>query len=177
MTQPQQPQPRPMPYPQQPPQGYPPPPYGPPPGYVMKRKKPFYKKVWFWLLVFLVIIIIVVVSAVSKAADDAVNKNHTVTYKVSGTVPKADISYYTNDGNNRSRNINTDGVKLPWAKTITVKGDFSLYTLMANMPFTSNAHGKLSCQLLVDGKVVSSDTSNGSAGVVSCSGTGYDGGN
>lgn len=171
---------------QSPPPGYQPQPgyaagppgYSVPPGYEIKKKKRFYKRVWFWLLVIVVAIIGIVTAAVSQVADDATNKPHTVAYEVSGTgnITKADISYYVSDGSNHSSNVSADDQALPWNKSVTVKGDLSGFVLTANTPITgASAKGTLSCSLSVDGKVVSTDRSTGSASLVTCSGSGYDG--
>ncbi len=121
---------------------------------------------------------IVWTAAIAGAFDDAVNKPHTVAYRVTGTgqLTRADVTYYSNDGSNKSSNISADNQKLPFTKTVTVRGDFSGFVLTANVPITAKAaQGTLACQLLVDGKVVSSDKSSGSVALVTCSGTGYDG--
>jgi hypothetical protein len=118
-------------------------------------------------------------AAITSAADDAVNKEHTVAYQVTGTgqVTKADVSYWANDGSNKSSSISQDGQALPFSKTVKVKGSLSAFVLSANTSVSSGAapKGTLSCSLSVDGKVVSTDHSSGSASFVSCTGSGYDG--
>ena len=114
--------------------------------------------------------------AIAGAFNDATSKPHTVVYKVTGTVPKADVSYYTSDGSGNDTNRSQDGVSLPFTKTVTVKGDFSGFILQANTPMTLNApKGTLACTLSVDGKIVSRDSAKGSMNLVSCDGSGYDG--
>ncbi|MDQ2797675.1 MAG: MmpS family transport accessory protein, partial [Actinomycetota bacterium] len=155
------------------PPGYPAPPgYQLPSGYEIKKKKRFYKRVWFWVLAFVLLVVIITVTAVSKVANDAVNKKHEVAYNVTGTV-RADITYYSSDGSNKSASESVAKQKLPWAKTITVKGDFSGFVLTAT-PSDLASKGTLACSITVDGKVVSTDRAN-STGIVSCDGTGYNG--
>ena len=115
---------------------------------------------------------------IAGAFDDAVNKPHTIVYRVTGTgdITQADVSYYSNDGSGKSSNISADSQALPFNKTVTVKGDFSGFLVTANTPIAATpSTGTLSCELLVDGKVVSTDTSSGSVSLVTCSGNGYDG--
>jgi hypothetical protein len=115
---------------------------------------------------------------IAGAFHDAVNKPHTVVYRVTGTgqVIRADVTYYSNDGSNRSSSISSDNQKLPFNKTVVVKGDFSDFVLTANTPITATtSKGTLSCELLVDGNVVSTDKSSGSVSLVTCSGSGYGG--
>jgi len=141
---------------------------------VIKRKKPFYKRVWFWLFVVVVLVVVIVIVAVAGAANDAVNKSHTVTYKVTGTVKKADIEYWSNDGSGKSVDETAGGQSVPWTKTVTVKGDLSAFVLSAT-PSDIEDTGTLSCELDVDGKTVSTGKSTVAPAMVSCSGSGYDG--
>jgi hypothetical protein len=156
-------------YPQAP-QGYAQPPL--PAGYVLKKKKPIYKRVWVWLLLIIVVIIIAVVASAGKAVNDAVNKQHTVVYNVTGK-GTADISYYQSDGSGKDVSITENNQKLPWTKTVTVKGDLSGFVVTATVSDFTKTISNMSCELSVDGKVVSTDKGNNS--IVSCSGSGYSG--
>lgn len=116
--------------------------------------------------------------AIAGAFDDAVNKPHTVVYRVSGSgdITRADVSYSSNDGSTKSSDISVNNRKLPFTKTVTVKGNLSAFALTANTPMsTKMPKGTLKCELLVDGAVVSTDKSHGSPALVACSGSGYDG--
>lgn len=160
-----------------PPPGYGPPPPGyapgtPPPGYVLKKKKRFYQRVWFWLLTAFVLIIVVIVVAIASAANNAVNSNHTVAYKVTGT-GAADITYSSWDaGSNTDKTVSVNAAKLPWSQTVQIKGSLSVVTVTATVSDITKP-AALSCSLSVDGKVVSTDTGN--SALVSCSGSGYSG--
>lgn len=152
-----------------PPPGYTP---VPPPGYELKKKKRFYKRVWFWLLVIVVVVIVIIIVAVAGAANDAVNSKHSVAYKVTGT-GKADITYSSWDaGSNTDKTINVSGAKLPWSRTVEVKGSLSVVTLTAT-PSDITKQTRVNCSLSVDGKVVSTDT--GTTSIASCSGSGSGG--
>lgn len=146
-----------------------------PAGYQLKRKKPFYKRVWFWLLVLVAVIIIAVVASVSAAVNDAVSKPHQVAYSVTGTIPKVDISYYNSDGSNRTRQKTIKRASLPWSKQFTIKGDMSLVSVDAIQSNVLGKGGKLACKLIIDGNVVATDQSSGKAAMVDCTGTGYGG--
>jgi hypothetical protein len=174
MTYEQGPPPPPQGYPQQgqPQPGYPQQGYQLPPGYEIKKKKRFYKRVWFWLLAMFLVFIIIIIAAVSSASKDAVSKEHTVVYTITGDTKKADITYWANDGSNHDSQVSVSNVPLPWTKTVTVKGDFSLFMVSATPPDITK--GKLHCELKVDGKVASTGDSQDSIGV-NCDGSGYDG--
>lgn len=146
-----------------------------PPGYQLKRKRPFYKRVWFWLLVIVAVIVIAIVASVASAVDDAVNKPHEVTYSVTGNIAKVDISYFNSDGSNRTKQKTVKRVSLPWSKQFTIKGDMSLVSVDAIQSNILGKGGKLACKLTIDGKVVATDQSRGKAAMVDCTGTGYSG--
>ena len=149
-----------------PPPGYTP---VPPPGYELKKKKPFYKRVWFWLLVIaliFIVIIIVVIAAVANTADDAVNKAHTVVYAVTSDGKTAEnITYLSINGDGTSGTVQANNQRLPWTKTVNGKGDFSAFSLTAQA--SQNAK-KITCQIKIDGSVKSTQTSTGQSAVVSC---------
>jgi hypothetical protein len=144
-----------------------------PPGYELKRKKPFYRRVWFWLLVIVVVIIVVVVSAASKAVNDATSKSHDVVYKVGGT-GKANITWAQSDGSGKSKSESADSVPVPWTKSFTIKGDFSGFDVAATAS-NLNKSVTLTCEITVDGKTVSTDKASGAIAAVSCFGSGSDG--
>ena len=108
--------------------------------------------------------------------NNAVNKKHTVVYSVTGSIGTADIQYYSSDASGHNDQQTRKSVPLPFSKTVTVKGDFSGFDILANTPIAlSRPNGSLACTITVDGKVVSHDTASGTGDVVSCDGTGYDG--
>lgn len=153
-----------------PPGAQPPPGYQLPPGYELKKKKRFYKRVWFWLLIVFVAIIAIVIGSIAAATNDAVNSNHTITYKITGT-GTADITYSSFDaGSNTTKSVAVNGAKLPWTQTAQVKGSLSGFVVTAS-PADITKPAALACSLSVDGKIVSTDT--GGSSIVSCSGNGY----
>ena len=116
---------------------------------------------------------IVWTAAIVKGADDAVNKEHTVAYTVTGS-GTADIQFdqFTPDG--KSASESAEGQALPWTKTFTIKGSFSAFSVSATA--SGEQSGTLACMVKVDGKTSSSDSATGRLNVVTCSGSGYDGG-
>ena len=173
--------PGPQPQPGMPPQPYygapaPPPGYPPqggygyqlPPGYEIKRKKRFYKRVWFWLLVAVIVVIIIIVAAVSSAVNKATNNPHTVIYQVTGNGKTADVTYLNINGDGTSGEQQNSNAKLPFSTTVHGKGDFSEYTLTAQLQSGSS----ISCTITVDGKVKAQQTSTGQYAVVSCTASG-----
>jgi len=155
-----------------PPQPGQPQPWQVPPGYEIKRKKPFYKRVWFWLLIIVLIIVIIVVAAVASAVNDATSNPHKVVYHVTGT-GRATISYYESNGTGNT-NSKTRDQSLPWTRSITIKGDFSGFDVQAQST-TPMKRTRLACAITVDGKVVSRDSASGMVATVLCDGTGYGG--
>jgi len=146
------------------------PPVALPPGYELKRKKHFWQRVWFWLLAVSLVIVVVIVVAVASAVDKVTNNPHTVVYKITGTVKTATIDYYSSDGSGKSVSEQADKQQLPWTKTIEVKGDFSGFTLSAS-PTDIMDQGNLACEIVVDGKTVSTGEAS-APDVVSCHGSG-----
>lgn len=157
------------------PQPYPtmPPSYQLPPGYEIKKKKRFYKRVWFWLLAIMLVVIIIVITAIASAAHDATSKPHDVVYTIGGT-GKADITYSSIDGSGKQVSQSAEGVQIPWSKSFTIKGDFSGFDVTASS-VSLDKSVTLTCEITVDGKVVSTDHATGHAAGVSCIGSGYDG--
>jgi Mycobacterium membrane protein len=146
--------------------------YPPAPPAAAPTSKPIYKRVWFWILIAVIVLfggcgiaVIGSVGVVSKSISDASNKVHTITYSVTGDGP-ADITYDTfTNGNAGSEQAN--GASLPWTKTLTAKGIFSVYSLGAQITSGST----VSCSITLDGKVISSHTSTGQYANVECSGS------
>lgn len=125
------------------------------------------------------IVMVVVYSAIffaaSKAVDDtnkAAAAEHTVVYTVKGDSTDSSISWSTfTDGNAGSEEAS--GESLPWTKEVTVKGSseglsFNSFTVTASNGATG---GDISCEITVDGKVVSSKTASGAYASASCTGS------
>ncbi len=124
---------------------------------------------WFWLLMALVLFFggcVAIVAGTGKAINDANTQKHTIVYSVTGS-GTADINYdaFDNGKNNGSSSITN--VPLPWTKTITGSGLFNSYSVGA---YLKSSGGTVSCTLSIDGKQVSSHTSSGAYGSVSCRG-------
>ena len=151
---------------------YPPAPPAPPAAAAPSASKSVFKKAWFWILIVIVlmfggcgIVVFGTAGVVSKSINDASNKVHTITYSVTGDGP-ADITYDTfTSGNTGSEQAN--GATLPWTKTLTAKGFFSIYSLGAQL----NSGTTISFSITLDGKVISNHTSTGQYANVDCSGS------
>jgi hypothetical protein len=113
---------------------------------------------------------------ISKVVNDtnkAASASHTVVYSVTGAAQDADVTYSTFT-NGTAGTEQSSSTPLPFTKTITVKGSkdslaFNSFDLTATNGM--NDTGTISCQLTVDGKTISSQTSSGSLASVNCSGT------
>ncbi|GAB3410806.1 hypothetical protein GCM10027569_26730 [Flindersiella endophytica] len=91
---------------------------------------------------------------------------HTITYKVGGTVKRANIGYSTPSGS-EDRN----DVRVPWEKTFKVGEDtFDDPSLGAQNPWDSDDDGTITCEIYVDGVQVKAAESSGERADVSCRG-------
>lgn len=154
-------------YPNQPPQG--PPQYqGPPQGWQpppVKKKHPIRN-----ILLILSGVFVLIVGGCVAFAGKAVNEidkqskqEHTVVYKVTGTSKAGSLTY------------NTDGVatieqvaaaKLPWSKTLQIKGLAPIYQLSVQNAI--GQAGTVVCTITVDDKVVKTATGTGEGAIASC---------
>jgi hypothetical protein len=113
---------------------------------------------------------------ISKAVSDtnkAAAASHTVVYSVTGAARDADVTYST-FANGSAGTEQSSSTPLPFTKTITVKGSKNSFTFNSfDLTATNgmNDTGTISCQLTIDGKSISSQTSSGSLASVNCSGT------
>ncbi|WP_420367267.1 DUF4190 domain-containing protein [Curtobacterium sp. L1-20] len=125
------------------------------------------------------IIMVVVYSAIffaaSKAVDDtnkAAATEHTVVYTVTGDSTDSSITWATStDGDGGSEQAS--GAKLPWTKEVKVKGsskglNFNSFTVTASNGTTG---GEITCEIKVDGKVVSTKSASGEYASATCSGS------
>ncbi|TWS19753.1 hypothetical protein FK268_23685, partial [Tsukamurella sputi] len=141
--------------------GQPYPPQQPP----KKRKK------WPWVLLGIFILIVALfggcMAVVGKAVDEVDKESKSVvdvTYKVTGPSTGALITYTFND------NITQDNdVALPWEKKTQVTGFAKTVSLSATNGM--NDTGKITCQVIVDGKVIIENTASGTGASASCSGS------
>ncbi|UGT60633.1 MmpS family transport accessory protein [Nocardia asteroides] len=157
---------RPQQYPASPPQGQYPGGYGPQ-GYAQPPRK---KATWPWILGGIALVILLGVGGCMALIAGAVNevdkeakREVTVAYEVRGSGGAAAVTY-----SGRDFDIAQEAeAPLPWSKDVTIDGLGKYVSLTAQ----SGADGEeLSCRILVDGRVLSEQTSNGPFSMVSCSG-------
>lgn len=153
---------------QQPPQG---PQYqqGPPQGW----QPPSVKKKHTLRNILLVLsgVFILIVGGCVAFAGKAVNEidkqskqEHTVVYKVTGTSKAGSLTYNTDGSTTLQQETSA---KLPWSKTLTVKGSlFQIYQLSVQNGLGQK--GTVTCTIEVDGKVVKTATGTGEAAIASC---------
>jgi hypothetical protein len=101
----------------------------------------------------------VVVGAVSRGGGAAQRE---VEYRFSGTASGGSITYSTPDGQEQQ------DISLPGSITFTTSSGYgSWVSLIQNMGET----GSVTCSILVDGEVVSTNTSSAAFGIASCDAT------
>lgn len=98
----------------------------------------------------------------ANEVDKASKKESTVVYRLSGTAKKVDVTY-TTDGSTSTSQEN--GQKLPWTKTVKVKGLLKVYQVMGQ---NTGPKGVVKCEIEVDGKVVKTGQSKGGYAIASC---------
>ena len=94
----------------------------------------------------------------TTSSEPAEDGTHTVVYKVAGTATKGSVTYGTPSGQEQ-----TNGVRLPWAKTLKVEA-FDILVITAQ----NGGGGTITCSITVDGKVVKRGKSSGAYAVVTC---------
>jgi len=104
--------------------------------------------------------------AINDAVDDAskaASTGHDVTYRVTGTAKTADVTF-TTDGSTSTSQEN--GVAVPWSKDLKIDGElFSVYQVLAQ---NGGETGKVTCEILVDGESVKTNTSAGAYAIATC---------
>lgn len=123
---------------------------------------------WMILGALLLVVLIIVgtmalIGGAAKKVDDDMHAKHSVTFKVTGG-SKADITY-TSDTNASVAQENA--AKLPWSKTLNVEGMTSGMNISAQNGM-DGASGKITCEVIVDGKSVKTNTSSGQGAIASC---------
>jgi hypothetical protein len=106
---------------------------------------------------------VALVVGAGTAIDKQSNTVHTVVYKVAGTSKAASLTY-TTDGATTTEEVNA--AKLPWTKTLQIKGFISVYQVMAQNEIGQT--GTVTCSIEVDGKVVKTATGTGEGSIASC---------
>jgi hypothetical protein len=117
-------------------------------------------------LVVVVIIAIVVIAAIASGGGSSNSitgttgtKDGKVTYVVTGPA-KASMTY-TDGGTNTAQDNNA---KLPWKKTVPIADTVITYQVSAQ----NAGGGSITCKILLDGKVVKTNTSKGDYAIVTC---------
>ncbi|WP_210746812.1 MmpS family transport accessory protein [Nocardia speluncae] len=99
----------------------------------------------------------------AEDSDDDAGDEITVTYEVRGTGSEAAVTYLGRDQGMAQET----GVSLPWSKDVLISGwDRIVSMTAANGP----AGGDITCRILVDGRVMTEQTSSGPYASASCSG-------
>ncbi len=127
------------------------------------------------LSIVMVIVYSAIFFAASKAVDDtnkAAAAEHTVVYTVTGDSTDSSITWSTyTDG--ESGTEQASDATLPWTKEVTVTGSseglsFNSFSLSA---MNGETGGDITCEIAVDGKVVSTKTASGQYASATCSGS------
>jgi hypothetical protein len=100
---------------------------------------------------------------VGNEVNKQANEVHTVVYKVTGTSKAASLTYST-DGSTTTEQIAT--AKLPWSKSLQIKGLIPVYQVMAQNGIGQK--GTVTCSITVDGKVAKTATATGAGAIASC---------
>jgi hypothetical protein len=115
------------------------------------------------LAILAIIIGIAIVGAVGKGVSDVTSADHTITYKVT-TTTKTIISSGSSAG------MSQETVTANWTKDQKVKG-IEIATLSATLDSQAADTASVTCEILVDGKSQSTNTSKGAGASASCTGT------
>ena len=139
-----------------------------PPGNQPKKK--IYKRVWFWILVIVFLGMGGCTAALiggTAAVDHAAHVTHTVVYSVIGSGQANDITYSTlQEGSGQNGTAQETNVNLPWTKTISASGLFTLFTVNASV---GEAGGSLTCTITEDGVQIATNTATGAFASADCS--------
>ncbi|MFR9803650.1 hypothetical protein ACL02T_15275 [Pseudonocardia sp. RS010] len=128
----------------------------PPPGWYPQPKRK--RRVWPWIVLVLVIVVAPIVGfgACTAAVDSAITeagKPVTYTYRVTGSGSDVRIDYQTDTGS-----ASVSDVSLPWEIGETFS---SLINFVHVSAILDQDGGKVTCEVLQDGKVVASNTASG----------------
>lgn len=104
--------------------------------------------------------VIAVINAISKGVSNATTGEHTFTFKVE-TTAKATVVYGTTSGTSQ------EVVTTSWTKEKKVSG-IDVGTIIASLDSSAPDTATLSCEILVDGKSQSKNSSTGKDSTVSC---------
>ena len=91
------------------------------------------------------------------------NAGKTIRYEVTGDSGVAqNVTYQVTGGQQQDTQVS-----LPWSKEFTAGTGFQAFVVTAQ----NAGSGSISCDIAVDGKIISQQTSNGQYAVVTCSGS------
>lgn len=144
---------------QQPPPGYA---YPPPPAQVIIVKQQR-SRGCMWLVIAIVVIGIIGAVGYNQAKQSG-QLAFTVTYKVSGTATDNAITYENSTGSTAQQS----NAPLPWQQSYNFTDGSFFGTLTATVGANG---GSLTCQILVNNKVVKQASSSGTFASASCSGS------
>lgn len=155
---------QPYPGPQQPYPG------GPPPQYQQPKKK----KVWPWILGGVILVFILFIGGclaffggVANEIDKESQRTVEVTYRVTGDGGPASVTY-----SDAGLNISQDTeAALPWEKNVVIDGLGKTATLTATNDFQAASGSTITCEIVVGGEVLYTNTASGPAASASCSGS------
>ena len=139
-----------------------------PPPPVQQSKEPVYKKAGFWLLIAFVSLgggCAALVAGGGSAVDGTSNGQMTVVYSVTGN-GTARLTFDT-FANGHSGTAQIANQALPWTRTIVAPGQFNVYSVSATISTGATA----TCTITVDGKVLSTHTSNSQSPTANCNAT------
>lgn len=130
-------------------------------------RPPRQKERWPWIAGGFALILVLLVAAgftlFGNEGDERAGNEITVTYEVRGTGSEAEVTYLGQDQGMAQET----GVSLPWSKVVPVRGwDRIVSMTAANGP----AGGDITCRILVEGRVMTEQTSSGPYASASCSG-------
>ncbi len=108
-------------------------------------------------------VLLVIAANSGGASDEAAGGLLSVEYRVSGDASSVDVTYQ-NSNNDTSQDT---GEALPYSKRVTVAAGDYVYISAQNQ----RSYGSVTCEVLVDGVVVESNTSNGGYAICTASGT------
>lgn len=104
-----------------------------------------------------------IVGSIGNEVNKKSNEAHAVVYKVTGSSKAASLTY-TTDGSTTTEQISS--AKLPWSKSLSIKGLIPVYQVMAQNAIGQS--GTVTCSIEVDGKVAKTATASGEGAIASC---------
>jgi Mycobacterium membrane protein len=116
-------------------------------------------------IVIAIVVLAIVGGAIYSQQKSSGQLAFTVTYKVTGTASKPTISYNNGTGGTEQNTA----VILPWQQSYSFNSGSFFGTLVVTTAYQDT--GSVTCQILVNDKVVKQATSSGSLAITTCSGS------